>query len=184
MPPRGDLLFLPHRYIVKMLQLGRGLFVILVLGLIMLVPVTLGHLPPVVASHFDGAGVPNGWSSRPTYALLLIAVGALLPLGTIGLVSLLVRRGPQLLNIPARDYWQRPEHGPEAVRRVRAYIWWLGCVMTATALGVHLLILKAHASQPPRLSTRGILVVLGGVLLGIGLWIGGWYRPIRPPVPD
>jgi len=56
--------------------------------------------------------------------------------------------------------------------------------MTAAGLGVHWLILKAHASQPPRLSTRDILVVLGGVLLGVGLWIGGWYRLLRPPVPD
>lgn len=166
-----------------MLRFGRGLFSILVLGLIVLVPVSLGHLPPVVASHFDGAGVPNGWSSRPAYALLLVTVGALLPLGIIALVSRLTRRGVEQLNIPARAYWRRPEHGPEAVRRVRAYIWWLGCVMTAAALGVHGLILEAHTHHPPRLSSRGILIVLGGVLLGIGLWIGGWYRLLRPPVP-
>lgn len=97
-----------------MLHLGRGLFWILVVAFILLVLVTLRQLPPVVASHFDGAGVPNAWSSRPAYAILLVAVGALLPLGIIGLVNALTQRGPQLLNIPrettgaARSTGRRP----------------------------------------------------------------------------
>jgi len=74
-----------------LLRLGRGLFRVLVIGFILVVLVTLKELPPVVASHFDGAGVPNGWSSRLGYAVLLGAVGALLPLGIIGLVHLLTR---------------------------------------------------------------------------------------------
>lgn len=167
-----------------MLLLGRALFWILAVGFVLLVLATLGQLPPVVASHFDGAGVPNGWSSRPAYAALLVAVGALLPLGIIGLVNALTRKGPQLLNIPARDYWVRPERAREAVRRVRAYMWWLGCIMTGAALTVHCLILRAHASQPPRLSTRGIVFLLSAVLLALGLWIAGWYRLLRPPVAE
>jgi hypothetical protein len=50
-----------------MLQRGRGLFWILASGLVALVLTTLGRLPPVVASHFNAAGTPNGWSSRPAY---------------------------------------------------------------------------------------------------------------------
>jgi hypothetical protein len=93
-----------------MLPLGRGLFWILGLCFILLLLATLGRLPPVVASHFDAAGAPNGWSSRGSYAILLAAIGVLLPLGIIGLVTALTQRGPQLLNIPARDYWRRLHH--------------------------------------------------------------------------
>jgi hypothetical protein len=164
-----------------MLPLGRGLFWILGLCFILLLLATLGRLPPVVASHFDAAGAPNGWSSRGSYAILLAAIGVLLPLGIIGLVTALTQRGPQLLNIPARDYWRRPEHGPEAIRRVRAYMWWLGCIMTGAALAVHGLILGAHGSTPPHLGTGGIVTVLFSMLLAIGLWIIGWYRLLRPP---
>lgn len=102
-----------------MLQRGRGLFYVLATGLIAVVLVTVSRLPPMVASHFDAAGVPNGWSSRPAYALLLIAIGVLLPLGIIRLIISLTRRGPARLNIPARDHWTRPEHSEEAVLRVR-----------------------------------------------------------------
>jgi uncharacterized membrane protein len=162
-----------------MLQHGRSLFGVLATCLVVLVLVTLRHLPPVVASHFDGSGVPNGWSSRSGYALLLLAVGALLPLGIIGLVNRLTRRGPERLNIPARDHWTRPEHSHEAVRRVRAYIWWLGCIMAGTAFSIHGLVVAAHAYQPPRLSTAGVVIVLSAGLLAMGAWITGWYRLLR-----
>lgn len=164
-----------------MLQRGRSLFWILAAGLVLLVLVTLRHLPPVVASHFDGTGVPNGWSNRSAYALLLITVGVLLPLGMIGLVHALTRRGPERLSIPARDYWSSPERRHEAVRRVRAYMWWLGGIMAGTALAIHGLILAANIHQPARLSTAAVLCVLGAVLLAIGGWIVGWYRLLRPP---
>jgi hypothetical protein len=94
-------------------------------------------------------------------------------LGIVGLVNLLTRQGPQMLNIPAPDYWRRPEHGPEAVRRVRAYMWWLGCIMAGAAMAVHGLILDANGSTPPHLHSEGILILLGGLLLALGLWMAG-----------
>ena len=77
-----------------MLERGQRVFFVLAIGLIAVVLATLGRLPPVVASHFDAAGRPNGWSSRPVYVLLLIAIGFVLPLGVTGLIHGLTRRGP------------------------------------------------------------------------------------------
>ena len=162
-----------------MQERGRNVFYVLAVGLIAVVLVTLGTLPPIVASHFDAAGMPNGWSSRLGYALLLVSIGVLLPLGITALVRGLTREGPALLSIPARDYWTRPEHAPEAVRRVRAYVWWLGCIMAGTAMLIHLLVLDAHEHQLPRLRTGGILLVLGAALAAIGGWSAGWYRLLR-----
>lgn len=164
-----------------MLQHGRALYYVLAASLIVVVLVTLRQLPPVVASHFDAAGAPNGWSSRPVYGLVLFGIGILLPLGTTALVGALTRSGPALLNIPERDYWARPEHGLEAVRRVRAYVWWLACILAATALLVHLLVLAAHAHQPPRLSASALVLVLGAVFVAVAGWTVGWYRLLRRP---
>ncbi|HUF35032.1 MAG TPA: DUF1648 domain-containing protein [Gemmatimonadales bacterium] len=161
------------------LRAGRGLYLAVLGGFVVFVLATLEQLPPVVASHFDGAGVANGWSSRPAYAALLLLIGAGLPLGIVGLVRLLTRRGPRRLNLPARDYWLRPEHAPEAVRRVREYMWWLGCILTGTALAMHWLVLGAHRHDPPSLGTAGIVVVLVAVVGAIGLWAAGWYRLLR-----
>ena len=166
-----------------MLERGRGVFYLVAAGLIGVVLVTLDRLPPVVASHFDGAGVPNGWSSRSGYALLLLAIGVLIPLSTTALIRAVTRQGPAGLNIPARDYWTRPENAGEAVRRVRAYIWWLGSIMAGTALFIHLLVLAAHQQEPPRLNTSAILLVIGAVVLGIAGWAAGWYWLLRRPSP-
>jgi hypothetical protein len=162
------------------LRLGRPVFALTALGFAVLLLLTLDQLPPVVASHFDGAGVPNGWSSRGGYALLLLALGLLLPLGTVALVALLTRRGPGLLNLPARDYWRRPEHGAEAVRRSRAYMWWLAVVLTAGAAAMHLTILGAHRTSPPRLDAGDFLLLVGVLLAGLAAWSIGWYRLFRP----
>jgi uncharacterized membrane protein len=164
-----------------MLQRGRVLFCLLATGLIVMVLFTLGRLPPVVASHFDAAGVPNGWSSRPAYALFLLAMGVLLPLGVTGLIRGLTRGGPARLSIPDRDYWTRPEHSREAVLRVRSYSWWLACVMTGTALLIHWLVVAAHAQQPPRLRTGAVVLVLGASILGFAAWMVGWYRLLGRP---
>jgi uncharacterized membrane protein len=164
-----------------MVRHGRRLFWITGTSMVLVVLVTLPQLPPVVASHFDAAGNPNSWSSRPVYALVLITVGLVLPLAIVGLVSLLTRNGPARLNIPAREHWTRPEHRHEAVRRVRSYLWWLGCVMAGIALAIHALVVAAHAHQPPRLSSAGMIVLLGVAVAAIGLWAAGWYRLLRPP---
>jgi hypothetical protein len=164
-----------------MLERGRGVFWVLAIGLIAVLLVTLKRLPPIVASHFDAGGLPNGWSSRPVYAGVLVAIGVVLPLGITALIGRLTRQGTARLNIPARDYWIRPEHGQEAVHRVRAYLWWLACIMAGTSLLIHLLVLDAHGHQPPRLSTPTMLLVLGAVLLGIAGWTAGWYQLLRRP---
>jgi len=103
------------------------------------------------------------------------------PLGIVGMVRGLTRLGPGRINLPARDYWTRPEHAREAVHRVRAYMWWLGCIMTGIAAMIHGLILAAHTRHPPHLSSGGIILVIGVAILALGVWIVGWYRVLRPP---
>jgi uncharacterized membrane protein len=161
--------------------MGRAVFFVLAVVLVVVLFTTIGRFPPVVASHFDARGAPNGWSSRPAYAGLILLVGVVLPLAIVWLVRGVTRRGPQLLNIPAGDYWRRPEHAAEAVLRARAYMWWLASILAATSLGVHTLVIQANATAPPRLSTPAILTLLGGLLVAIGLWSAGWWLLLRPP---
>jgi hypothetical protein len=60
-------------------------------------------------------------------------------------------------------------------------MWWLACIMAGTSLAVHGLIVGAHASTPPRLSTPVMVTLLGAVLVAIGLWSVGWWLLLRPP---
>lgn len=167
-----------------MLRAGRVIFGWVAGGLTLLVLGTMRRLPEVVASHFDAAGMPNGWSSRLGYAALVLVIGVLLPLGVIGLVHAATARGPSGLNIPSREYWLEPAHREQAVELVRAYIWWLGIVLAATALAVHVAILRANATAQPRLSGWLIAPLIIGIAAAIGAWAAGWYRVLRPPGQD
>jgi uncharacterized membrane protein len=161
--------------------LGRPVFWVLILGLVMLVVATAGRLPPVVASHFDVDGAANGWSTRPFYVGMILVIGGALPLGLVWLIHAVTRRGPALLNIPSADYWRQAAHAAEAVRRVRAYTWWLACILVGTGMATHALVLAANATQPPRLGTWAVVSLLAGVLGTIGLWTAGLYVLLRPP---
>jgi uncharacterized membrane protein len=167
-----------------MLQRGQLLFYMTAAALVAVVAATLEQLPPLVASHFNARGAPDGWLPRPAYTAFILAIGIVVPLGITGLITVLTRGGVSALNIPARDYWTRPEHTPEAVRRVRGYIWWLASVLVGTALAIHWSVLAANARQPPGLNTAEFLIVLGAVVFALGTWTVGWYRLLRRPPWD
>ena len=164
-----------------MLQAGKRLFWVVAAAFVAALLVTFSALPPVVASHFDLEGSPNGWLSRPVYTVFMLGIGVLLPLATIGLVHALTRDGPARLNIPERPYWVRPENSPEAVRRVRAYMWWLAGILVGIGLLVHGLILAANRTKPPHLPSGWLLLVLAALLAALGGWTVGWYRLLRAP---
>jgi len=114
------------------------------------VALTLRELPPTVATNFGSAGVPHAWMSRRAYTGYVTALGLLLPLLAVALVA---------------------RH-----RAARAGRWWLGSLLAGLALGVHLVILDAHRTQPPRLSTAGFLALLGLFAIGLVSWVVRWRR--------
>jgi uncharacterized membrane protein len=164
-----------------MLQRGQLLFHLTAAVLVVVVVATLEQLPSLVASHFNARGAPDGWLPRPAYAGFILAIGIVVPLGIIWLITVLTRTGVSALNIPARDYWTRPEHSPEAVRRVRDYMWWLAAVLAGTALMIHWSVLTANTRQPPGLSLGQFFAVIGIVVVAIVIWAAGWYRLLRRP---
>jgi hypothetical protein len=164
-----------------LLRAGRTVFWWLAGGLAGLVLGTLPRLPVVVASHFDAAGAPNGWSSRHGYVLLVLMIGIALPSAVIGLVQAQTTRGAAGLNIPARAYWMDPSRQGQVVELVRSYIWWLGVLLTGIALALHLAVLDANAMSPPHLRSGAIVPLLVAAVAGIGAWAVGWYRVLRPP---
>ena len=88
---------------------------------VMVVAGTLDVLPPTLATHFDGSGARNGWSSRAEYVILLAGIDIGLPLLIVGVVGVFARRAPRWINLPHREIWltevHRAQHAPRAARR-------------------------------------------------------------------
>jgi len=72
-------------------------------------------LPDIVASHFDGAGTPNNWSSKNAF-FLIYGLILLLCIGIFLLLPLCFEWLPERsLNLPNKKYWLAPQ------RRVQTF---------------------------------------------------------------
>ena len=127
---------------------GLALFWTLLVFTVLFVVTTLPALPALVATNFNGAGVPHAWMARESYTIYLAAIGIGLPLLIVGLVG--------------RGSGHRRGH------------WWLGALMTGFALGIHALIVRAHRTEPPHLSTAGLLTVAGAFVVALVVWAMHW----------
>jgi uncharacterized membrane protein len=153
------------------------------LGVVLLVDLalTVPLLAEPVATHFDGAGKPNGWMTRTGYAIFMVAFGIGLPLVISALIPMISRWLPARINIPNRQYWLAPDRREETLLFLRWHLGWLATLMAFFALGIHHLILMANALRPPALPHTPFLFMLGCFLAGMAVWTGLLWRRFRKP---
>jgi uncharacterized membrane protein len=129
---------------------------------------TAPHLPPLVASHFNGAGYPSAYMTRGFYTKFTLAFGVGLPAAIVALLSLVYSRTKDV-KLPNRDYWLAPERIAQTRSVLVSFGAWLGSLMVAMVCYAHWLILVAHRSVTPHFSRS---LILGG-LLAFALLTGG-----------
>ncbi len=159
---------------------GPAAFWLLVAAGAAVVALTFNRLPGTIATHFDAAGRPNGWSSPIGYLAFLFAFAVAVPLAVVGLVDIFARRAPGLLNFPHREFWLAEPRRVEGLARLRAHIWWLAGLFAASAVVVHLSIVLAHRARPPRLSPSLAWATIGLILAGFAVWMATLHRRFRP----
>ena len=127
---------------------------------------TAQRLPERVASHFNAAGIPDGWAERSKYLWTFGGIGVGLCLLMLGIFFTIRFFPPSMLNLPRRDYWLAPERREWTY----AYLFRIGAMLAATELifllVVHLLVVSANLAEPPRLS-GSIWVALAGMLIAM-----------------
>ena len=137
-------------------------------------------LPPVLASHFDAAGQPNGYESKPRFALLSLTLSA----GTLalfaGLPRLLHKLPTPMINMPNREYWLAPPRKAAALLRLGEYLDWFACATIALLVAVFELVLRANLAHAP-LSPLRIWLPLGAYLGFSVSWSVALLRAFRLP---
>ena len=142
---------------------------------------TARQLPERVASHFNGAGEPNGWMSRTTHLEFMAGLGTGLPLLLV-VVAVLVRFLPAgLINIPNREYWLGPERRRQTGEELFTACLWLACLGAAFLTGLNALLVDANLRHPPSLSGASLATLTGLFLLALGGWIVALLLHFRLP---
>jgi hypothetical protein len=155
-------------------------FALALLVAIFYISSTAPSLPPMVASHFDGAGFPTAHMTRALYTKFMFAMGVGFPIAMVALLSLVYSKARDM-KMPNRDYWLAPERIAHTRALLVSHGVWFGCLVVAMVCYMHWLILVAYRSVPPHLSNQ---LVMGGLLVFMGIalgWVIGLLRTFRRP---
>jgi hypothetical protein len=137
-------------------------------------------MPEVVASHFDGLGAPNDWSSKNGFfglyaAILLMLVGIF-----IFVPGWSEKRASFGMKIPNREHWLAPEQIETTKLFFRRQMMIMGVVHLCLAIYAIQLAILANFDQQPRLHPSiGWALALYFVFL-IG-WLVHFYMHFRKP---
>lgn len=151
-------------------RLPKLIFVLLVLYAAIHFSHYYPQMPGVVASHFDGRGVVNGWQTKSAFFAVFVGasvVAAVVGFGVPRMISAVPR---ELVNLPNKQYWLGPEHHAETQEFFRAYFAWFGCalflmiILTFDYAAEH----NLHPDNPP--DPARMWYILAGFLIFTLVW--------------
>jgi hypothetical protein len=150
------------------------------LGLIACAVVFVGwtgqQLPPLVASHFNGAGVANGHMPRAAYLTIMLLITALVPLLMVVVPGLALRGADARINIPNRSYWLSPERRAQTQRFLSRQMASFAALVILFLCYVQWLVVRANLTSPAAMSSQAFAV---GLALFLGCTLAWTLRIIR-----
>jgi uncharacterized membrane protein len=150
------------------IQIARGVFFAIVLATIAQCVHDFPLLPERLASHFNAAGMPNGWMTK-TQFIWMYAIVLLPALAIEFWVSRKIAGKPDAqLNLPNKEYWLAPERRAETFAYFDRFCAWYGCAFLFVVVFAMGLAMRANLDYPPMLPTGPILTdVVGFVVFNV-----------------
>lgn len=156
-------------------RLPKLIFAILVVYAAVHFSLYYSQLPDVLASHFNGRGVPNGWQSKPAFFMLLVGVGVLAAAVGFGIPRMIAVLPPQLINFPNKHYWLAPEHLAETMESLKAYFAWFGCAVFLMVMLTFDYAIQSNLHPDNRPDASRMWYILGGFLVFTVVWIARMF---------
>lgn len=162
------------------MTLPRFLFYLLLALAVLQVLVYYPQLPEVMASHFDGSGRADGWSSKTTFFVIDAVMLALLVAMFLGLPK--IRWPDRWVSLPHKDYWLSPEKRRETYRIFEREMLVFGCATLVLLLVVMQWTIRANLDGSETLPAAGLWWLMGAYLVFTALWtVRLVLRFRRPP---
>lgn len=154
-------------------------FLAMALGAALFVLLTSRNLPPVVASHFDGAGAANGFMTREFYTWFMLAFVVGMPLLLVYLPAFALASPHARINLPNREYWLAPQRRQATVAFLCQHLARFGTLLLLLLCYLHWLVIQANAQVPPQLSSTWLVGGLVGFLISGVTWAGVLFGRFR-----
>lgn len=139
-------------------------------------------LPQRMATHFDGAGTADGWSSRSeflrTNAIMVAGFGILF----VGITALIGRVPDAHINLPNKQYWLAPERRATTLDWIGRQMEWFGAATIALLLGMTQLTILANLSGGNALGDA-FWWLFGGYMLYMTAWLVALLRKAYARAP-
>lgn len=127
-------------------------------------------LPEHIASHFDGAGNPDGWMSRSSFFGLQAVLLVLLVTEFLVLPYIIERMPDSLINIPNKHHWLSVERRRETFGTIRRYLEWFAVATLTLFLFVNQLLYTANIEHK-NLSGPWMWTILIVYFLFVIVWL-------------
>ena len=80
------------------------LFILVEICVVAFILSTTSNLPENIASHFNGAGVPNGFMTQKSYLISMLVFAIGIPAVIVGGISVALPSAQSSINIPNKNY--------------------------------------------------------------------------------
>jgi uncharacterized membrane protein len=130
-------------------------------------PLLAGRL----ASHFDGAGSPNGWQTKGVFFGFYVGGIVVTSVLIFGIPKLIAVVPDSVINLPNKAYWLAPGRRAETVGFFEAQFAWFGVATFFVMLSAVELAIRANLAPDAGFSSSAMWCVLGGYFAFVLLWL-------------
>lgn len=153
----------------------KTLFILILLAAAGFIGVTSSGMPDTVASHFDAAGMANGYMPRTAYTAIMLLIGVAVPLVAWLAGSAVYRSQGDNMKLPNRDYWLAPERSEETIDFLVAHTMVFGCLLALFLCYGHWQVVLANRQVPAQLDSGAFMTALGIFMLGVMAWVAALF---------
>ena len=158
----------------------RNIFIGLLVLAILQIAYYYPQMPHVMASHFDGAGVPNDWAGKNGFFALYAAILIMLAVVFLYLPQWSEKRANFGMKLPHRDYWLAPERIAQTQLFFRRQMLIMGIVHLLLAIVTIQMAIEANFNKSPVLDRR-IFTILMAYFVFLAIWLIYFFLHFRKP---
>ena len=155
-------------------NLPLALFLILEILVLAFILATSSYLPDIVASHFNGAGVPNGFMTKKFYIGFMVVLVFGVPSIVAGGMSLVGLFPESRISLPNKHVWLSEKYRESTFAYMKLHALVIGASIAVFMAYVHWLVVKANRAVPAHLASEEIisgLIIFAIVFIGWGIML-------------